>query len=69
MIDTSVRNTKELNPTQFELRNAAWAEYMIEIVAALGMELGYTQSPEGIEAQLYKLLLYEKGAMFKPHKE
>lgn len=68
--DTSVRNTWELDANQFELRNPAWAKYIKQITRSALKELGFDEDDIfGIRAELYKLLLYEKGAMFKPHKE
>ncbi|RMJ07363.1 hypothetical protein CDV36_013034 [Fusarium kuroshium] len=49
IVDTSVRNTWELDPGQFEL---------------LAKTLGINGT---IKAELYKMLIYEKGAMFKAH--
>ena len=69
IIDKSFRNTRELNVDCFQLRNPAWTQYLQDIVTPLGIALGFTDSPAGIETVLYKLLLYEEGAMFKPHKE
>ena len=69
VIDTKFRNTKELNPSQFTLRNPAWEQELQDIVAHLGQVLGFQESTSNIKPELYKLLLYEKGAMFKAHKE
>lgn len=68
--DTSVRNTWELDANQFELRNPAWAKYIKKITRSALKELGFDEDDMfGVRAELYKLLLYEKGAMFKPHKD
>ncbi len=69
VIDTNFRNTKELNPSQFTLRNPAWEQELQDIVAHLGQVLGFQESTSDIKPELYKLLLYEKGAMFKAHKK
>jgi len=70
IIDISVRNTWELDANQFELRNPAWTKYIKQITRSALKELGFDEEDMfGIRAELYKLLLYEKGAMFKPHKE
>ena len=39
-----------------------------DLVAKISEELGIASSGWNVEAQLYKMLLYEKGAMFKPHR-
>jgi hypothetical protein len=70
VIDTSVRNTWELNPDKFQLRNPDWAKYVKRITWMALKQLGFgEQGVIGVRAELYKMLLYEKGALFKPHKE
>jgi hypothetical protein len=69
IVDTSVRNTWELNPEQFALRNPLWQQYLDGIVATAAESLGIENGAEIVQAELYKMLLYEKGAMFKAHKE
>lgn len=69
IVDISFRNTKELDIDHFRLRNPAWEQYLQDIIKVLGAGLGFPESPAGIQAKLYKLLLYEKGAFFRPHKE
>lgn len=69
VIDVEFRNTKELNPSQFRLRNPAWEHELQDIVAHLGKMLGFQSGTSHIKPELYKLLLYEKGGMFKAHKE
>lgn len=66
IVDTSVRDTWELNPEQFELRNPKWGPFVQHICARVAGDLG-VNSP--FSAHLYKMLLYGKGAMFKPHTE
>ena len=65
-MDTTVRKTWELNVDQFELKNPAWQRMLDEIVGKVKTRLGVCSE---IEAMPYKMLLYEEGAMFKPHKE
>lgn len=69
IVDTSFRNTKELNPNQFQLRNPAWSEYLEEIITQLCVRLGFPNSPSGIRGELCKMLLYDTGAMFKAHED
>ena len=66
IIDTSVRKTWELDTDQFELRNPAWAPFLQDIVAHVAKELG---TDTDVQADLYKILLYESGGCFKAHKE
>lgn len=63
-----MRKTWELNPDQFDLSNPSWTTYLSDLALKAMKGLG---CPAGIVAKpsLYKLLLYEEGAMFKAHKE
>ncbi|EON69319.1 hypothetical protein W97_08579 [Coniosporium apollinis CBS 100218] len=67
IIDASVRKTWELNHNQFELRNPEWQQYVAQIAKKVAAELGISRGTGTFQAQLYKMLLYEKGAMFKAH--
>ena len=70
VVDTSVRNTWELDADKFELRNPAWAKYLKQITRSALKDLGIDEDDMfGVRAELYKLLLYETGALFKSHKE
>jgi hypothetical protein len=65
IVDTSVRNTWELDPAAFQLANPAWEAYLKTILGQAADGLGL----RGITAQLDKLLLYEQGSFFKRHKD
>ncbi|KAI9771775.1 MAG: hypothetical protein M1835_006386 [Candelina submexicana] len=67
IVDTSVRKTQEIDAHQYELRNPAWQKYLQDIIDNVAKDLGV--GPSGVRAEPYKLLLYEKGAMFKPHRD
>jgi hypothetical protein len=67
LVDTSIRNTLELDATAIELRNGAWHTYMQTILRMAANELGV--SNDSIQMELYKLLLYEEGAFFDKHRE
>ncbi|RYO81367.1 hypothetical protein DL762_007146 [Monosporascus cannonballus] len=66
VVDTSVRNTWEINPEQFQIRSPQWKGFLDNLLRKVARGLGIS-SP--ISAELYKMLLYEKGAMFKAHTE
>ena len=66
LVDTTVRNTHELNPDQFRV-SAAWDAAMTDVVRSVADELGLP--PDQLEARLYKLLIYEKGGFFLPHRD
>lgn len=59
-----MRKTWELNHDQFSL-SPEWQGYVNTITKRACYELGV--SGDAVTAELYKMLLYEKGAMFKPH--
>ncbi|KAG4219927.1 hypothetical protein PC116_g31594 [Phytophthora cactorum] len=60
----SVRNAWELNPDQFKIRAPGWRAYLSKSLSSLASRLNITSR---ISAKLYKMLLYEEGAMFKAH--
>ncbi|CAD0093435.1 unnamed protein product, partial [Aureobasidium mustum] len=64
IVDTSFRNTWELDPSQFSLSDQ-WQPYVDTLMRSACVGLGVKTND--IRAELYKMLLYEKGAMFKPH--
>ncbi|KAG6001850.1 hypothetical protein E4U21_003778 [Claviceps maximensis] len=64
VVDTAVRNTWELDAEQFTLRNPAWPAFLRRVCARVALDLGINAP---ITAQIYKMLIYEKGAMFKAH--
>jgi hypothetical protein len=66
IVDTDVRKTWELNADQFSLENPSWHQTLQDILTRVATGLGVLS---GIKAMRYKMLLYEEGAMFKPHKE
>jgi len=67
LVDTGVRRTWELDPDQFQLTNPKWEELVEEIVANVQRELGLEDRK--LTAHLYKLLVYEKGGFFLPHRD
>lgn len=66
IVDTEVRHVWQLEPSQFELRNAVWSEAVASVVDAIKRDLGIRGK---VTAELYKLLVYEKGSFFKPHRD
>ncbi len=69
IVDTTIRKTWELSPQDFEIMNPAWIPFVETIVAKVSAGLGVDAAGKGVSALLYKMLLYVKGAMFKPHQE
>ena len=66
VVDTRVRRVFQLEPRQLSLRNPEWESFVTEIVEAVRTDLGI---PQKVEHQLYKLLVYEKGSFFAPHRD
>lgn len=69
IVDSTIRKTWELSPSDFEIRNPAWQRFLESVVAKVSIGLGVDSTGNGVSADLYKMLLYDKGAMFKPHQE
>lgn len=66
LVNKNIRNTVELDPKQFRLGdkwNAAIASVTRTIAEQLGLPV------DRLEATLYKLLVYEKGGFFVPHRD
>src|SRR5271156_641312 len=69
LVDTSVRRSWELNPSEFSLRNPEWTRTMKSILSSVYNMLQLSGGLENMTAELYKLLVYEEGAFFKPHQD
>ncbi|KAI3431778.1 hypothetical protein D9Q98_010533 [Chlorella vulgaris] len=69
VVDTAVRNTFQLTPQQFRLTNPRWESDVIpEAVQVVKAALGIAPN-KVVEAQLYRLLLYEPGSHFARHRD
>lgn len=66
IVDTDVRRVWQLEPGKFELRNAAWGKFVDGIVQSVRKEFGIRKK---VQQELYKLLVYEKGSFFAPHRD
>jgi hypothetical protein len=66
LVDRSVRNTYELDPKKFRI-GAEWNAHIAALCRAAAEQLGLPN--EHVEARLYKLLVYEKGGFFLPHRD
>lgn len=68
VVDTRVRNTWQLSPDKFQTTDTrSWDSVLASVMPQLCRGLG--QDPSQVEAELYKLLLYEQGSFFAPHKD
>lgn len=66
LVDTKVRKTFELDPARFRL-SAAWQSAINELTRTIAVALGLPV--DQLQATLYKLLVYEKGGFFVPHRD
>lgn len=66
LVDTRVRKTFELDPQQFRLGDE-WSSAIAETMRTVAGPLGLPA--DRLEARLYKLLVYEKGGFFLPHRD
>ena len=67
IIDTSVRSALELDNDQFSLNNPEWKNLINRIINQVQEELDITD--QQVVANVYKILLYEKGDFFIRHRD
>ena len=68
IVDTNVRRTFQLAPDHFKITNPTWSGQISNLVSGVCRDLG-VQSHLKVDAQLYKLLLYEKDSFFAMHRD
>lgn len=68
-VDTSVRKTWEIDAKKIQLKHPKWPTQIEQVVNDVAKSLGIARGSEVVRAELYKLLVYEPGAMFKAHTE
>lgn len=66
LVDSNVRRVWEIDAEQVALANPNWGDVLKEAIAKVQTELGLEK--QTLAAHLYKLLLYEKGSFFLPHR-
>jgi hypothetical protein len=67
VLDDNIRKSWQLDPSQFDITNPNWNTALSELLETIKQGLGIV--PQTISCTLYKLLLYEEGGHFKPHKD
>ncbi|KAI1641069.1 hypothetical protein F4809DRAFT_587232 [Biscogniauxia mediterranea] len=65
VVDTSVRDTWELDRSRFQISNPKWDWFLSTIMVQVSEDLGMSN----VAIEPYKLLLYETGSFFKRHKD
>ena len=68
VVDTAVRDAWQLDASAVHL-DAAWDNVLLGGVLAEAMEALHVPVECGVEAQLYKLVLYEENGHFKRHRD
>lgn len=66
VMDPSVRKAWQLEPSSLKILNPEWQSYLSGILQEVQCQLGIQQE---IQASLYKMLVYESGSFFKPHRD
>ena len=67
VVDTKVRNVWELDAGDFSLKNPKWEGVIESILREIEGRLGLPE--KSLVAHVYKLLVYEKGSFFLPHRD
>jgi len=66
LVDTSVRRTWQISADHIRIRGRHWPAMLDGIVERAAMGLG---AGVGVEAELYKLLVYDEGSYFLEHRD
>jgi hypothetical protein len=69
IVGEKVRKMWEFSPRDFDITNPAWKAFSDSIVAKPSAGLGADATRDDVSAELYKMLLYDKGPMLKQHQE
>ena len=67
LVDETVRKTWQLDPNQITIKNEHFLAGVENVVSAVKKHLGCDK--KAVQANLYKVLLYEKGGHFKAHRD
>jgi hypothetical protein len=67
VLDTSVRRVWQIGAAQVHLGGKSWAPSLSKLLAIVAHGLGCEQA--AIRAELYKLLIYDPGGFFLPHRD
>lgn len=67
LVDTNVRRVWEVDARHLKLINPEWTDLLQDAVGIIQVELGLKR--QKLSTHLYKLLLYEPGSFFLPHRD
>ena len=65
-LDTSVRRTWQIGPERVRIRGKHWSATLKQLLTRIGEGLGVS---DPIEAEFYKLLIYDAGSFFVGHRD
>jgi predicted 2-oxoglutarate/Fe(II)-dependent dioxygenase YbiX len=66
VVDTAVRRTWQIEPARVHIAGKHWGKTLDDIVTRAAEGLGVS---EPVAAELYKLLIYDKGSFFVSHRD
>ncbi|OAP58935.1 hypothetical protein AYL99_06232 [Fonsecaea erecta] len=69
LVDETVRKTWEIDGKELSFENEKWDDWLKGVLGKVSEGLGIPGDGSNVQAELYKLLVYEEGAFFKPHKD
>ncbi len=67
VVDRAIRNCWQIGPERVRLAGAAWPETFAGILETAAAGLGC--APDRVDARLHRLLIYEPGGFFAPHRD
>ena len=67
VLDTNVRSAWEIDANKIVFKNKDWSKFLESIMEQIKPDLGISE--HSVAAHLYKLLVYEEGDFFLPHKD
>jgi hypothetical protein len=67
LFDNEVRSAWEIDATTLKFHGAKWIEFLNKVLGAVKKGLGIQE--DEVNANLYKMLIYEKGDFFLAHKD
>ncbi len=66
IVDTDVRRVWQIGPERLRIANPTWESLLADIVESIKQRFGIARA---VSPRLYKLLCYEEGSFFAPHKD
>ena len=67
LVDSNVRSCREIDSTNLTFTGKGWDKFLNKVLKKIKPDLGIEDYE--ISASLYKMLIYEKGDFFLPHKD